>query len=381
MSPEPRDGFDPDGEPPSSDGGAAGARHVELVPASSIKVKPVHWLWEDRIPLGELTLLAGREGIGKSTIAYTLAAWITTGTMRGRFNDQPRSVLVAATEDSWEHTIVPRLMAAGADLDQVFRVDVKTEDGFADQLDLPVDLFSLFDAVVESSAAMVLLDPLLPRLSAKLDTHKDAEVRIALEPLTTFAKAMDVAMLGIIHVNKSSTGDALNSIMGSRAFTAVARAVLMAVRNPEDGACTFGLAKNNLGSKEMPAHRYQIVGEKVADTAEGEVWTGRVDWLGDAEHSVDEVIYAISDGGMDGVSVVDEAAMWLEDYLHSEGGSKASKIVKSAGAAQGHSDRSLKRAARKLGVKSTNEGFPRTTVWTLPAALLAPTSGDASLET
>ena len=381
MSPERRSGFDPDEEPPVPEVRPAAERHVELVPASAITVKPVHWLWEDRIPLGELTLLAGREGIGKSTIAYTLAATITTGTMKGRFHGEPRSVLVAATEDSWEHTIAPRLMAAGADLDRVFRVDIKTADGFADQLDLPVDISCLFDAVLESKAAMVLLVPLLPRLNAKLDTHKDAEVRIALEPLTTFAKAMDVAMLGIIHVNKSATGDALNSIMGSRAFTAVARAVLMAVRNPEDGACTFGLAKNNLGPKEIPAWRYQIVGEKVADTDEGEVWTGRVDWLGDAEHSVDEVIYALGDGGMEGVSVVDEAGGWLEDYLKSEGGSKASALVKSAGAKEGHNDRNLKRAAQKLGVRFTAEGFPRRTVWTLPEGGPATTSRDASLET
>lgn len=357
-------------------------RHVELVPASSITVKPVHWLWKDRIPLGELTLLAGREGIGKSTIAYTLAAWITTGTMKGRFLHEPRSVLVAATEDSWEHTIVPRLMAAGADLNKVFRIDVKTEDGFDGLLTLPSDISGLFEVVQKSDAAMLLLDPLMSRLSAQLDSHKDAEVRIALEPLTAFAKRAGISVLGIIHVNKSGSGDALNSIMGSRAFGSVARAVLMAVRNPEDGTCTFGLAKNNLGSKDdMPAYRYQIVGQKVAETLEGEVWTGRVEWQGDADRSVDEVIFALSEGGMDGMSAVDEAAAWLEDYLNSVGGSKASSIVKSAGAKQGHSDRNLKRAAAKLRMKFAAEGFPRTTVWTLPADLQRVTNGDVALET
>ena len=117
MSPEPREGFDlAEADPWETEAPDEPIRHIKLVPASTIKVKPVHWLWKDRIPLGELTLLAGREGIGKTTIAYTLAAWITTGTMKGRFMGSPRSVLVAATEDSWEHTIVPRLMAAGADL-------------------------------------------------------------------------------------------------------------------------------------------------------------------------------------------------------------------------------------------------------------------------
>jgi energy-coupling factor transporter ATP-binding protein EcfA2 len=359
---------DPDFDPNELAPWEPGLRHVELVPASSIKVKPVHWLWQDRIPLGELTLLAGREGIGKSTIAYTLAAWITTGSMKGRFQGEPRSVLVAATEDSWEHTIVPRLMAAGADLDRVFRIDVVTEDGFDGLLTLPSDISSLFDVVAQSDAVMLLLDPLMSRLSAHLDSHKDAEVRIALEPLTAFAKRARISVLGIIHVNKSGSGDALNSIMGSRAFGSVARAVLMAVRNPEDGLCTFGLAKNNLGSKDdLPAYRYHIVGERVAETDEGEVWTGKVEWQGDADRSVDEVIYALSEGGMDGMSAIDEAAPWLEDYLTTVGGSKASAIVKKAGGEQGHNHRTLQRAASKLKIQVTSEGFPRTTIWTLPA--------------
>ena len=52
-------------------------------PRQKSKMRAVRWLWEDKIPLGEITLLAGREGLGKSTIAYTLAAWITQGTMKG----------------------------------------------------------------------------------------------------------------------------------------------------------------------------------------------------------------------------------------------------------------------------------------------------------
>jgi hypothetical protein len=331
--------------------------------------------------LGELTLLAGREGLGKSTIAYTLAAWVTQGTMKGRYLGEPRSVLVAATEDSWEHTIVPRLMAAGADLGRVFRVDVVTEDGIDGLLTLPADITSLDEAVRRSDAVLVLLDPLISRLSSHLDSHKDAEVRVALEPLTAFARRAGVSMLGIIHVNKSNSGDALNVIMGSRAFGAVARAVLMAVKNPEDDTCLFGLAKNNLGSKDQPAFRYKIVGEKVAETDEGPVWTGKIDWLGTSDRSVDEVMVAIGEGGMDGMSAVEEAAGWLEDYLESEGGAKASSIVKGAGAKQGHTERNLKRAAAKLQIVYEAEGFPRTTVWRLPVNLQRAANGANVLET
>ena len=72
-------------------------RQVVLTPASDIEMLPTHWLWDGRIPLGELALLAGKEGIGKSTLAFAVAAAITTGALEGRFLGTPRSVVVAAT--------------------------------------------------------------------------------------------------------------------------------------------------------------------------------------------------------------------------------------------------------------------------------------------
>ena len=59
------------------------------------------------------------------------------------------------------------------------------------------------------------------------------------------------------------------------------------------------------------------------------------------------------------MSAVDEAAAWLKDYLNLVGGSKESKLVKTAGLQQGHNERTLKRAAGKLKVRYESAGFPR----------------------
>ena len=112
-------------------------------------------------------------------------------------------------------------MAAQADLDLILRVDVTEMEGFDSDLVLPSDLAVLEEAVVEVGAAMIVLDPLISRLSAGLDTHKDAEVRRALEPLVALADRSHAAVLGVIHVNKTGGGDALNMVMGSRAFSAM----------------------------------------------------------------------------------------------------------------------------------------------------------------
>lgn len=341
-------------------------RHVTLTPASSIRVRPVRWLWQDRIALGTLALCGGREGIGKSTLGYALAADITRGRMAGVYISRPKSVIVAATEDSWAHTIVPRLMAAGADLGRIYRVDVKSAEGLDVGLNLPRDLVALEQHVREVDAALILLDPLMSRLDGALDTHKDADVRLALEPLTCLADRSDAAILGLIHVNKGTSADPLTLLMGSRAFAAVARAVLFVMTDPEDEETRLlGQAKNNLGRTDLPTLAFRIEPAHVADTEEGPVWTGRLGWVGEREGSIRDALEAAGDTS-DTRTAVGEACAWLEDHLTSVGGTDSSKAIKDAGGKVGLSQDSLKRARLKLKVTSESCGFPRQTFWTLP---------------
>lgn len=355
-------------EPPDlrAVGVPTGRRTVDLVPASSIKIRPVHWLWESRIALGTLCLVGGREGIGKSTLAYTLAADLTRGLLPGVYLGQPRAVIVAATEDSWEHTIVPRLMAAGADLDQVFRVDVTSAAGLETGLLLPRDMDGLEHAVAQVGAALILLDPLMSRLDGNLDTHKDADVRKALEPLVALANRTRAGMLALIHLNKSGGSDPLTLLMGSRAFAAVARSVLFVMKDPEDDdLLLLGQPKNNLGRSDLPTLTFRIVGEKVADTTEGPVWTGRIQWDGESARSIGD---ALAEGTQDSDTrtATTEAMPWLVDYLTQQGGTAPSADVKAAGRKAGHSESALGRARKRLKVATTSEGFPRTTYWSLP---------------
>jgi hypothetical protein len=345
----------------------AGLRQLKMTKASEITVRPVRWLWKDRLALGSLGLLAGREGIGKSTVGYTLAADLTQGRLRGQYDGQPKAVIVAASEDSWEHTIVPRLMAARADLERVYRVDVTTSEGVDTGLSLPRDLLAVERAVQEVDAGLILLDPLMSRLDGKLDTHKDAEVRLALEPLTALADRTGAAVLGLIHVNKGNSSDPLTLIMGSRAFAAVARSVLFVMTDPEDEQVRLlGTPKNNLGRTDLPTLTFQIESAHVEDTDEGPVWTGRVKWMGESTRSIREALENASEG-VEARSATQEAGEWLEDYLKTQGGEADSKDIKVAGHKAGHSESALKRARGRLKIGQQSYGFPRQTKWTLPA--------------
>ena len=342
------------------------ARQVHLTMANTITPQPVRWLWQDRMPAGSFGLMPGREGIGKSTVAYTLAAEMTRGRLAGIHAGHPRTVIVAATEDSWAHTIVPRLMAAGADLARVGRVDVTAPDGMHTELSLPADLPALTPIVRERDVALVLLDPLISRLASKLDTHKDAEVRRALEPLIKLADDTGAVVLGLIHQNKGASRDPLNMIMGSRAFSAVARFVLFVAQDPEDDDVRLiGQPKNNLGRTDLPTLTFTIEEALVTTTADGEkIRTGRLRWTGEDDRSIHDVVRA-ADGNHR--TAAREAAAWLTQYLQSNSGAAASADVKRKGQAAGFSERTLKRAKRETGIlDQRTPTSPPTTLWLLP---------------
>lgn len=348
-------------------------RTLQLTPASDIKPRPVVWLWEGRLALGTLALLAGREGIGKSTAAYWLAARITRGELPGESQGRPRGVLIAATEDSWEHTIVPRLMVANADLGRVFRVEVRTADDIHMGLSLPDDIHALEQAAHQTDAGLLLLDPLMSRLGDQ-DTHKDSEVRKALEPLVAVANTTGMAVLGLMHHNKSGSTDPLQLVMGSKAFTAVARSVHTVVTDPDDDTeqrKLFGTPKNNLGRTDLPTLTFTIESAAV-HTAEGTAWTGRVLWGDDLTESIGSVMGRAADET--DKTATGEAAGWLLDFLTMKA-PVASAMVKAEGAKVGHSPDALKRARQRIRAVVTSAGFPRVTYWDLPVGAQPVQSG------
>lgn len=340
-------------------------RRVVLTSAAQIKPRPVRWLWEGRLALGTLGVLAGREGLGKSTLAYWIAARMTQGDLEGCYRGTPKSVLVAATEDSWAHTIVPRLMAAGANLNHVYRLDVLDADDIQVGLSLPRDLLDIERQARQVDAGLILLDPLTSRLG-DLDSHKDAEVRQALEPLVAIADRTRTAVLGLMHHNKSGSVDPLQLVMGSKAFTAVARSVHTVVPDPDDEAVRlFGTPKNNLGTTNLPTLAFTLASHPI-DTDEGTAWTGQLVWGEARAESIREAMGRTV--GDDERTATDEATDWLGDYMNAKHGQAPSADVKRAGKSAGHTDKALRRAREKLRIDVSSVGFPRVTHWALPVA-------------
>ena len=343
----------------------AGKRRMMLTAAADIQPRRVKWAWEGRLALGTLGLLAGREGLGKSTLGLWIAARMTRGELPGEYLGEPRAVFICATEDSWEHTLVPRLIAAGADLALVFRVEVVDAKEIHLGLSLPRDLHQLETTATQNRAGMIILDPLTSRLGDDLDSHKDAEVRRALEPLVAVADRTGMSVLGLMHHNKSGSTDPLQLVMASKAFTAVARSVHSVIPDPDDDTRRrFGTPKNNLGRSDLPTLTFSIEAFAVA-TDEGTAWTGKVVWGDDVAETIAETMARTADTAEER-SATTEAATWLEQYLETEGGRASSADIKAAGRKADHGPDALKRARRKLGLIIENVGFPSTSYWCSP---------------
>ncbi|MFC8704690.1 AAA family ATPase [Streptomyces anulatus] len=357
------------------------ARRLVLTPASTIRLRRVRWLWDTtpedapptshgRIPLNSLAIAAGGPGLGKSQFAVWLTARITTGTLPGELHGKPRGVIYAATEDSWSYTIAPRLVAAGADMSLVFRVDVKDDEEMHARLTLPKDISLMGKAAEEYSVGLLVADPLLSMIDASINDYRAAEVRSALEPLVAAADRHNFTILGLAHFTKAGGNDPLSRIAGSGAFGQLIRSLIaFAKQESEEGEEEFvmSLEKNNLGRVGLPSHSYEIQPVTV-DTPEGPTYVSRFVLGPESTTSVRDVMRAETNGESSGSS--SEVAEWLQGWLTDLGGSDEAREIKKAAKKETFSESAVDRAKKKLGIRSKQQGFgrDRTSHWYLPEA-------------
>lgn len=338
---------------PEQENGDLDRRQVDLVPASSVRMEQTLWAWQDRVPLGGVTLVAGQEGSGKTTILADVLARATRGQLQGDLYGEPTGAVYATAEDSWARTLAPRMAAAGADLDRIFFVQV---DGLNGGLSIPGDLMSLVQRMKETGSRLLVLDPLGAHLGSTLDTHRDAAVRQALAPLAGYMDELGAACMGVVHWSKAPTTVALDRVNGSRAFTAAARAMLAVGDDPKDPTSKLLiLAKSNLGCLDVPALRYRTEGRRVAAHDGSVIETSGIAWLGDAPGIGASDIF--SSGDPEDQSTGDEIGDVIREAL--AGGLTDRREVKAAIRDAGYtiSDKSFQRLCTKIGIQRHRTDF------------------------
>lgn len=331
-------------------GEKVGRRRVKLVKAGSVKTEKVDWLIPEWIPANMLTLLAGREGIGKSTIA---CSWVA------EFSNRGMKCAYLNSEDSRSFTVKPRLEAAGANLDNVFFIDVETESGADGHLRLPQDTDLLFRELSDQGVKFVILDAAKSSMDPKLDDYKDDHVRQFLEPLAAGADKHGVTIVGLAHFGKKEGTDTGRLLLGSIAWSQVARSVLAAAVD-NDGKIIVTNAKANL-ARETVSREAAIVSRPVQLDDGSLTELGVIEWGEFTDTSATELLdRRDSNEGQDERSEI-EAVVF--DYLESCGGSAPAGDVLKVTRAAGLNDNAVKKARKKIGIKTERQGFGKGAKW------------------
>lgn len=321
---------------------------LHVIDLRDIESKPIQWLWPGWLPKGMLTILGGYAGDGKSTITMALAAAFSNGGTLPDGSPAPEvNTLLMLAEDDPGHVVKPRLLLHGANEQRISIVQhVGTDDGGVRAINLRRDLLLLRELVERKHIGLIVIDPLSSFLSAS-DRNNEGDVRDSLTPLTQLMEETGVAVIAIMHIGKKdSYARSMQRLMGSTAFTALARSVWMVAPLPEEmqteGEPTLkvlGVSKSNYAIPPTP-----LLFSRPLD--------GAVEFRGQSTVDLEELFQwrPARPEQPTGSAERDKAKEFLYAYL--AGGMKRPWEIEAAAINEGHTKRILRRAKEEMNIQS-----------------------------
>ena len=320
----------------------------------SVKVEQIEWLLYPFIPFGKVTIIQGDPGEGKTTMVLQIIAKLTRGepillnkkSQKEAQQDseenlkqevlsqdkpiQPVNVIYQTAEDGLGDTIKPRLLAAGADCSRVLVIDDREQP--LTMLDIRLE-----EAIMQTKARMVVLDPIQGFLGTDVDMHRANEIRPLMKRMAVLAEKYHCAIILIGHMNKNSNGKSSYRGLGSIDFQAAARSVLIVGRlKDEPETRVMCHVKSSLApeGKSVAFRLYKETGFQ---------------WIGEYDISADDLLSGDARGQKSRI-----AKEFLLDIL-ADGGMAQKKIEEEA-SKQGIKKKTLRNAKQELEIDSVKRG-------------------------
>lgn len=325
-----------------------------MINMESVKVEQIEWLLYPFIPFGKVTIIQGDPGEGKTTMVLQIIAKLTRGepillnkkSQKEAQQDseenlkqevlsqdnsiQPVNVIYQTAEDGLGDTIKPRLLAAGADCSRVLVIDDREQP-------LTMVDVRLEEAIIQTKARMVVLDPIQGFLGTDVDMHRANEIRPLMKRMAVLAEKYHCAIILIGHMNKNSNGKSSYRGLGSIDFQAAARSVLIVGRlKDEPETRVMCHVKSSLAPE----------GKSIAFRLDKE--TG-FQWIGEYDISADDLLSGDARGQKSRI-----AKEFLLDIL-ADGGMAQKKIEEEA-SKQGIKKKTLRNAKQELEIDSVKRG-------------------------
>lgn len=327
----------------------------DLICLASIEAKPVSWLWRSYLAFGQLAMLTGDPGVGKTFIGLAVAAALTTGHVpyTGEVIE-PVHVLNLSVENDASCQVRPRFDALGGDPRRLHLLRGVScgEEHAGLRID---DINILAEAVRRTGARLIIIDPVQSYLNG-VDYFKANEVRSVLDPLIRFAQGSGCAVLLIRHTTKGTASRAIYRGQGSQDFTASVRLEMLAGTLPDRSQNALIPIKSNLGQLG-PA-----LGFKIEPGTSNGLDVGKFFWTGETELTAADLL--APEDTADDKSKIDAARDFLLEELAE--GPRLSKDIEKGAKRKDISWGTVRRAAKDLHVRSRQDGFHGKWVMELP---------------
>ncbi len=308
---------------------------LKIINMNDVEIEEIEWLWQDFIPYKKLTIVQGDSGEGKTTALLQIIGSLTTGreilSAPGSPSvREPINVIYQTAEDGLGDTIKPRLVAAGADCSRVLVIDDSEKA-------LTMSDERLEEAIIQTGAKLVVLDPIQAYLGANVDMHRANEVRPILSRVGTLADKYGCAIVLIGHLNKSILMKAGYRGLGSVDFGAAARSVIVCGRIKDDpDVRVLAIQKASLAYEATPV-AFRLSKEH------------GFEWIGEYDITVDELLTGSTRGEKTNV-----AKEFLLEKL--EDGMMPSSDLYDEAMAQGIKKRTLRNAMKELNTRAIKDG-------------------------
>ena len=324
--------------------------NLKLINMEQVEIEKIDWLLYPFIPFGKVTIVQGDPGEGKTTMVLQIIAKLTKGeAVLPSDSDEsaleektmvlePVNVIYQTAEDGLGDTIKPRLLSAGADCSRVMVID--DNDQALTMMDARLE-----EAIIQTKARLVVLDPIQGFLGADVDMHRANEIRPLMKRVAVLAEKYHCAIILIGHMNKNSNGKSSYRGLGSIDFQAAARSVLIVGR-----------------IKDEPEIRV-VCHVKSSLAPEGKSIAFRLDkdtgfeWIGEYDISADDLLSGDNRG-----QKIHEAKEFLKEILVS--GSVAQTKVAEEAESRGIKKKTLWNAKKELEIDSVKIG--NQWFWMLP---------------
>lgn len=226
--------------------------------------KEIEWLWKPYIVKGNLNIIMGDGGVGKSYLITWLVSAISKGVkipFSMEYFKLGKSIL-QNSEDDPDDTILPRLQKNEVDVSKIGAFNEEKEFLEVQQIK------RLEDRIKEFKPEIVILDP-IQSFVGDINNNSQTEVKKALKPLKQLARKYNCAILMVMHLNKNNGAKASQRANGSTEYITSSRSAILVTENPENTSeRLFIPVKSNL----MKESEKNTLSFKISDN-------GKIEWL------------------------------------------------------------------------------------------------------